>query len=121
MCIIGIAWAMEYFGYYLLARKFILRTDSEGIRFIFERKGPPEQMNKRATSRAESYALRVAIFDFTVEFIAGTENIADTPSRLTTSIKEEDDKERRVAGEIVAINTIEDTHILIYMKMIYCH
>jgi transposase InsO family protein len=77
-----------------LGRKFTVRTDALGMKFIFERKGPKED-SLRVVRRAEGFALRVCNYDFDMEHIGGDKNIADAPSRLVF-----DDSEAKYPGEI---------------------
>jgi RNase H-like domain found in reverse transcriptase/Integrase zinc binding domain/Integrase core domain len=76
---LGIVWGVEHFYYYLLGRKFLIKTDAQGIRFIFDHNRQP---SKKAMSRAEGWALRLSAYDYDIEFIEGRKNIADPSSRL---------------------------------------
>lgn len=72
-------WAVEHFSYYLLGRFFILRTDARGVSFILNR---TREDSKRALTRADGWALRLSPYRMRTEFVRGTDNIADSPSRL---------------------------------------
>lgn len=74
-------WAVERYYFYLYGIKFTLRTDYRALSFIFKK----DVQNKRAISRAESWALRLQSFDFDIESIRGIDNIADSFSRLAMS------------------------------------
>lgn len=76
---LGIIWGVERFYYYLLGRRFTIRTDARGLAFIF---GREKVTCKRALNRAEGWALRLSAYDYKVEWIRGKENIADPSSRL---------------------------------------
>jgi hypothetical protein len=78
---LGVVWAVERFFYYLLGRHFTIRTDARGLAFIFDR---DRTVCKRALNRADGWALRLNLYDYEVEWIKGTSNIADSPSRLLT-------------------------------------
>lgn len=78
---LGVVWAVERFYYYLLGRRFTIRTDARGVSFIFSRE---RTTCKRALNRAEGWALRLSAYDYNIEWIKGKENIADPPSRLCT-------------------------------------
>ncbi|XP_062558385.1 uncharacterized protein K02A2.6-like [Armigeres subalbatus] len=72
-------WAVEHYSYFLLGRKFTLRTDAQGVSFILNRQ---REDSKRALTRADGWALRLSPYRYDVEYIRGTDNIADPPSRL---------------------------------------
>lgn len=59
----------------------MIRTDARGIAFIFDRK---KTTCKRALTRAEGWALRLNVYDYEIEWIKGSRNIADPPSRLSS-------------------------------------
>lgn len=79
---LSIIWGMERFVYYLLGRKFTLRTDNEALSFILNRKSAKADAGKRVLTRAEGWFLRMEYFDFECEHVKGTGNIADSPSRM---------------------------------------
>lgn len=72
-------WGIERFYYYLMGRKFTLRTDANALRFIY--KSSPQE-TKRVLNRADGWALRLEPYNFDVEYVKGEENIADPFSRL---------------------------------------
>lgn len=76
---LAVVWGVERFTSYLLGRSFVIKTDAEANEFIFS---TSHRIGKRAVSRAESWALRLQPYDFTVEGVTGKENLADTLSRL---------------------------------------
>lgn len=76
---LAVVWGTEHFFYYLLGHKFTIRTDAQGIAYIFNRNG---DIPKRLIRRAEGWAMRLDAFDFQIEFVKGSENIADPSSRL---------------------------------------
>ncbi|XP_046970363.1 uncharacterized protein K02A2.6-like [Vanessa cardui] len=65
---------------YLYGRRFILRSDHKPLSYIFgKNKGIPTT----AASRLQRYAMKLAAYDFTVEFVRSAENCqADALSRL---------------------------------------
>lgn len=72
-------WGVERFFYYLMGRKFTLRTDANALRFIY--KCSPQE-SKRVLNRADGWALRLEPYDFDVQYVKGERNIADSFSRL---------------------------------------
>lgn len=78
---LAIVWAMERFAYYLLGRKFTLRSDSEALMFMVKTR-QRKDVGKRIMSRAESWFLRMDHFHFDFEHVSGKENIADAASRI---------------------------------------
>lgn len=78
---LGVVWAVEHFSYFLLGRRFILRTDAQGVTFILNRS---REDSRRALTRADGWALRLSPYRYDIEYVRGTDNIADPPSRLYT-------------------------------------
>lgn len=76
---LAVVWATEHYYYYLLGNKFTIRTDAQGIAYIFDRGGDSP---KRMMRRAEGWAMRLDAFQFSIEFVKGSANIADPSSRL---------------------------------------
>lgn len=76
---LAIVWAVEHYYYYLLGARFTIKTDADGVRFIFDRNN---QRPKRFLRRAEGWAMRLNTFDYDIEFVKGIHNIADPSSRL---------------------------------------
>lgn len=83
---LGIVWAIEHYHYHLRGRHFVVRTDARGVAFIFTRE---RDVPKRIMSRAQGFALRLNEFSFDIEYVKGTFNIADSPSRLYKGRDEE--------------------------------
>lgn len=96
---LGIVWGAEHFWFYLLGRPFTIRTDAEGITFLFTKE---RTSASRILSRAAGWALRLSRFDFKVEYIQGKLNIADPSSRLVEGIGV-DFEEAPSPGEIMTI------------------
>lgn len=78
---LGIVWGMERFAYYLLGKKFTLRSDSKALKFMIENNNRKD-IGKRIMSRAEGWFLRLEHFFYDFEHVAGKENIADAASRI---------------------------------------
>lgn len=98
---LAIVWAIEHFYYYLMGRHFVVRTDAQGISFILNRE---KETSRRIMSRADGWALRLTAFDFSVEFIKGSFNIADPSSRLAPG-KEGEFVEKVIAGDLGCFST----------------
>lgn len=97
---LAIVWAVEHFYYFLLGREFVIRTDAQGVAFIFRR---DKQTSKRVMSRADGWALRLSAYSFKIEYVKGTFNIADPSSRLFEGAGEEPYVETGSAFEIGSI------------------
>lgn len=94
---LAIVWAVEHFWYYLTGRKFVIRTDAQGISFIFKN---DVTQTKRIMRRADAWRLRLEGFDYSVEFVRGEENIADPSSRLLVEGDGPDFEDDQTPGEI---------------------
>lgn len=84
---LAVVWAVERFRFYLFGRDFKIFTDSEANEFIFNNQ---QKLTKRVITRAESWALRLQPYRFTIERVASTENIADVFSRLIKETQSDD-------------------------------
>lgn len=105
---LAIVWGVEHFHYYLLGAKFVIKTDAEGVKFIFDKSATKA---KRFLQRAERWAMRLAEYDYTIVAIKGADNIADPPSRLCeTRTDPEPFEEPEMPGEVarLEINLLED-------------
>lgn len=105
---LAVVWAVEHFSYYLLGAKFLIKTDAEGIRFIFDKSSDKP---KRLLRRAEAWKMRLDLFDYAIEFVSGVLNIADSSSRLFEPTDEPVEyEEERAPCEIAVIelNDVED-------------
>lgn len=101
---LGAVWAIEHFSFFLLGRRFTLRTDAEGITFILNR---TREDSKRALTRADGWALRLSPYNYDVEFVRGRDNIADPSSRLYVGTDEPFD-EQKSPWEIACIDSNKD-------------
>jgi RNase H-like domain found in reverse transcriptase/Reverse transcriptase (RNA-dependent DNA polymerase)/Integrase zinc binding domain len=79
---LAIVWAVEHYHYYTLGAKFTIKTDAEGMMFLFDK---DNSKPKKFLRRAEGWALRLNTFNYEIEHVAGIHNIADPSSRLFQS------------------------------------
>jgi RNase H-like domain found in reverse transcriptase/Reverse transcriptase (RNA-dependent DNA polymerase)/Integrase zinc binding domain len=79
---LAIVWAVEHYHYYTLGAHFTIKTDADGVRFIFNQENPKP---RRFLRRAEGWAMRLNTFNYNILFVSGVENIADPSSRLFQS------------------------------------
>jgi hypothetical protein len=108
---LGIVWGIEHFYYYLLGGRFTVKTDADGMRYIFDRSHYSNKP-KRYLRRAEGWALRLEMFDYKIEHVRGEFNIADVPSRLVEENEIADAYvEARFPCEIMQITMEEPTDI----------
>ncbi|XP_062698374.1 uncharacterized protein K02A2.6-like [Aedes albopictus] len=72
---LALVWAVERFSVYLLGRKFELETDHKPLEVIFG-------STSRPCARIERWLLRLQAYTFVVRYRKGSENVADSLSRL---------------------------------------
>lgn len=82
---LAVVWAVERLYFYLFGLHFTIMVDHRSLEFIF---GDRNSGSKRACSRAEGWQLRLQPYKYTIKYIPGKGNIADTLSRLCAQIDE---------------------------------
>lgn len=108
---LALVWGVEHFSYYLMGRKFIVRTDHQALKFIF--KANPKE-SKRAMNRADGWALRLEPFDFDIEYVKGDDNIADPLSRINKTDENPQPFENDYEPHILANIDVKDANLSSY-------
>lgn len=79
--LLAIVWAIKYFRPYLYGRKFKILTDHKPLIYLFNLRDP--------SSRLLKFRLALEEYDFTVEYVKGTDNAAaDALSRIRMTSEE---------------------------------
>lgn len=74
--LLAIVWALKYFRPYLYGRPFKVRTDHKPLVYLFNMKDP--------SSRLMKFRLTLEEYNFEVEYVKGSDNVAaDALSRIT--------------------------------------
>ena len=92
---LAVVWACGRFHTYLYGIKFHLVTDHKPLECLYSKKSRPPP------PRIECWVLRMQAFDYTIEYKPGSDNIADSLSRLSCCHSQEGEKMRNVAEEYV--------------------
>lgn len=83
---LAVVWAVEHFSYYLLGRFFTLYTDHDPLQQTLEKS---KATNRRAMTRTECWAMRMASYTYECKRVSSKDNIADALSRLYEGNDEE--------------------------------
>lgn len=89
---------------YLYGRHFIIKTDHKPLTFIF---GPKGGLPQTAASRLQRYAVRLAAYNFDIEFVKSADNSnVDALSRLPLPNERKNYKE---VDSVTYLNYVEDS------------
>lgn len=72
---LAVVWSCKRFHNYLLGIEFTLQTDHKLLLYIYNK-------THRLSARVERWMLRLQPYTFKLQHIKGTENVADSLSRL---------------------------------------
>lgn len=81
---LAVVWALEKWRFFTLGRRIVVKSDASALKYIYNNASD----KKREMSRARVFALKLAPFNFVLEFIQGKKNPADPFSRLTVPISD---------------------------------
>ncbi|XP_060800357.1 uncharacterized protein K02A2.6-like [Amyelois transitella] len=105
---LAIVYGVTRHHQYLFGRKFTLRSDHKALSYIF---GPKKGIPQTAASRLQRYAVRLAAYDFDIEYVSTHKNgNADGLSRLPL-LK---GKAEPNIGEASFLHFVEDSFPLCY-------
>lgn len=78
--LLAIVWSIKHFRPYLYGKQFIIKTDHKPLIYLFGMKDPSTRLLK--------FRLQLEEYDFKIEYVKGSENVADALSRVTISSEE---------------------------------
>lgn len=73
--LLAIVWSIKHFRPYLYGRKFNIKTDHKPLIYLFGMKDPSTRLLK--------FRLQLEEYDYSIDYIKGSENVADALSRVT--------------------------------------
>lgn len=78
--LLAIVWGIKHFRPYLYGKQFIIKTDHKPLVYLFGMKDPSTRLLK--------FRLQLEEYDFKIEYVKGSDNVADALSRVTISSEE---------------------------------
>lgn len=111
---LAIVFAVKKFHQYLYGRSFILRTDHKPLVTIF---GPNQGIPSMTASRLQRWALLLTAYDFKIEYVSSSENVADALSRMIRSYRDSRSNDNQEFPEQTYLHFASEAMLLDYENL----